>query len=81
MVSSTLLIANLAFAVLFLAAARVDAEWLKNIFGSVGSQLSQGATFRDLAQFNFDPYEVSDISILCERLQHENEYQCRLVCK
>lgn len=44
-------------------------------------QLSPGKKWLDLAQFNWDPYVLTDVSLNCSRDTIEQNYQCLYKCE
>ncbi len=45
------------------------------------SDLKNRVNFNDVAQFNFAPFEVTDLRILCKRSNATADYSCTLSCK
>jgi hypothetical protein len=53
----------------------------KRMLLNVSYQLANRAYLQDASQFNFDPYNITNISILCARLNPTVNYSCNLTCK
>jgi hypothetical protein len=50
-------------------------------FSDISHQLENRAYFKDVSQFNFAPFNVTELRILCERLNTTLDYSCNLTCK
>lgn len=50
-------------------------------FSDISHQLENRAYFKDVSQFNFAPFNVTELRILCERLNTTIDYSCNLTCK
>ena len=51
------------------------------IFYDIGNQIADRFTMIDAAQFNFAPFKVTNLRILCTRLDPTVDYSCNLTCK
>jgi len=53
----------------------------RRLFYNVGRQLSNQTYLDDVSQFNFAPFNVTEIRILCNRPNATADYLCNLTCK
>jgi hypothetical protein len=51
------------------------------LFFDIGNQIANRAYLKDVSQFNFEPYNITEIHILCDRLNATVDYTCNLTCK
>lgn len=71
----------LLFALNFLPRADSMPKHTPRLFYNVGRQLSNQTYLGDLSQFNFAPFNVTEINILCNRPNMTVDYSCNLTCK
>ncbi|KAK4123331.1 hypothetical protein N657DRAFT_573795 [Parathielavia appendiculata] len=50
----------------------------KRLLYDISSQHTDGAYFNDVSQFKFEPYNITEISIFCDRPGPAFDYSCNL---
>jgi hypothetical protein len=67
--------------VLPLAASSPHHSSPNRIFYDIGNQIADRSMMIDAAQFNFAPFKVTNLRILCTRFNPTVDYSCNLTCK
>lgn len=74
----------LALVALALAAAmpyHTGTGHTKQDFSDISNQLARRAYFTDMSQFDFKPFNVTELTIRCNRANLTAHYLCNLTCK
>ncbi len=74
------LLSLLTFAALPLAAS-LPKYPRRFYYGGISKQLEKRAYFSDVSQFDFAPFNVTELRIFCDRLNRTVDYACNLTCK